>query len=151
MGLLLLFICISASFVNKEERLPSLMFGVLDCLFYALGADIDGAAGYIMAGVFDAIITAVMYSIFRFTLDRLSIILMLASSLSIMINIYGLAAYENFSDPYVYNSLFAIYYLSIIVLFFTRVKPNARIRDRNISVSILDSTNDKFIPIAESK
>ena len=118
MELLRLFVCISACFVNQAERFPALVFGAVDCLFYFVGAEIDGAKGYIMTGFFDAITACILYAVFLHTRDKLSVILLAASALSILINIYGLAAYESYSEPFIYNSLFAIYYLTIIVLFF---------------------------------
>lgn len=151
MELLLLLVCISASFVNKAERFPALIFGAVDCLFYFIGADIEGAKGYIMTAFFDSVIACALYATFLHTKDRLSIILLAASILSILINIYGLAAYESYSDPYVYNSLFEIYYLTIIVLFITRIKPNVRNRDRRRSSRVLNSINDQYISVRESK
>jgi len=149
--LILLFLAISASFVNKDERFPALIFSFVDCFFYFAGADIEGAKGYIATGLFDAFTALVLYVTFLHTRDRLSIILLGASILSVLINIYGFAAYESYSEPYVYDSLFELYYLVIIALFITRIKPYVRIRDSRGGARILDGINHNCHFVRESK
>lgn len=141
--LLLLLITITACFVNRKERFPALIFGLVDCFFYYIGADIEGGGGYVITSLFDAFTALILYIAYMHTQDKLSGVLIFACALSVLINIYGFAAYIIYESPFIYNTLFEIYYISIILLFISRMRGNASTvagytRDNRRSARIFD-------------
>ena len=123
--LLLLPIVIASSFVRKNERLGAIFFGLLSSLFYVYGEFTDDGFYYILAMIFDCIMCGIFLALHCYTQDKLTKILFFAECLSILINAYGFSAFLNYKEPYIYNSLFDCFYLSIIILFIARSLPHA--------------------------
>jgi hypothetical protein len=147
--LLLLLIVITSCFVNKSERFAALSFGLVNSLFCLFDDSFNDQYYYIATTFFDASLSLILYIVWMTTKSKLSVILLAACIVSVLINIYGFAAYLALSRPFIYNSLFELYYISIIVLFLTRINPHVRNNRGRHSVRI--SSNDNNTLLHESR
>lgn len=141
---------ICACAVNRRERFTALAFSAINGFFYVVGADIDGCKGYLMTSIFDSFCAICIYIVFLHSRSNLSLYLLYACGLSVLINCYGFMAYMNYSSPEIYDSLFELYYLVLVLLFITRWRDYGRYRgiDRR-SLGVFNRNNDNSSAMRE--
>lgn len=143
--LLLLLIVITSCFVNRREKFSALSFGLVNSLFCLFDDLFNDQYYYIATTFFDASLSLILYIVWMTTKSKLSVILLASCIVSVLINIYGFAAYLAMSRPFIYNSLFELYYISIIVLFLTRINPNVRNHRGRHNVRIGSNDNHSLL------
>lgn len=143
--LLLLLIVITSCFVNRRERFAALSFGLVNSLFCLFDNSFNDQYYYVATTFFDASLSLILYIVWMTTKSRLSVILLASCIVSVLLNIYGFAAYLAMSRPFIYNSLFELYYISIIVLLLTRINPDARNNSRRHRIRVESDDNNSLL------
>jgi peptidoglycan/LPS O-acetylase OafA/YrhL len=143
--LLLLLIVIASCFVNRREKFAALCFGLVNSLFCLFDDSFNDQYYYIATTFFDASLSLILYIVWMTTKSKLSVILLASCIISVLINIYGFAAYLAYSKPFIYNSLFELYYISIIVLMISRINPDARDNSRRRHIRFSSDDNNSLL------
>ena len=124
--ILFLFLAIAMSQVNKSERMSAAIFTLMTLSFYFVDMILPDRIYYIVAAGVDILIMSMLYLYYTNSGDKMSVVLCFACLLSVVIQFYGWCVYKTGGAPQIYNYLAIMFYVCVIILFISRIRPNER-------------------------